>query len=137
MHGSCPSCRHVFLNIRQPSESDEELSDDDEYLPNEDEEDEDPMTDADDFYEMDEFGLEMEEVDLNMYLNWEPSEIGDGAEDASSEWGLTDEESLSHSDGDMSFESDPASLQNDADIVIRDDVDDESPDFGSSNDDEK
>jgi hypothetical protein len=40
-NGSCPTCRHKFLDIRPPSDSDEESSDGGEYIPNLDEEDDD------------------------------------------------------------------------------------------------
>ncbi|KAF9263454.1 hypothetical protein L218DRAFT_959004 [Marasmius fiardii PR-910] len=33
MHGNCPTCRHTFLNIRPPSDSDDESSDGGEYIP--------------------------------------------------------------------------------------------------------
>ncbi|KAJ3986922.1 hypothetical protein F5890DRAFT_1501268 [Lentinula detonsa] len=137
MHGSCPSCRHVFLDIRPPSDSDSESSDGGEYFPNEEEEEDPYMSDTDDFTEMDEFDFEMEEVDLDMYQNWEPSDIGDEIEDVSLEWGLTDGESFSNSDEEVSLESDPASLlQRDGNIVIRGDVD-ENLDVDSLNDEEK
>ncbi|EAU84747.1 hypothetical protein CC1G_00266 [Coprinopsis cinerea okayama7 len=40
-HGSCPTCRQPFLDIRFPSETDDESSDGGEYVPTEDFEDED------------------------------------------------------------------------------------------------
>ena len=39
-HGTCPACRHVFLDIRPISESDGESSDGD-YIPDEDEDEDD------------------------------------------------------------------------------------------------
>lgn len=68
------------------------------------------MVDTDGFTEADEFDVEMEEVDLDVYQNWEPSDIEDVADDGSSEWGLTDGDSFSNSDGDMSLESESASV---------------------------
>jgi hypothetical protein len=40
-HGTCPACRHLFLDITPPTESDDESSDGGEWLPssNEDESD--------------------------------------------------------------------------------------------------
>ncbi|KAF8640149.1 hypothetical protein AX17_001385 [Amanita inopinata Kibby_2008] len=35
-HGSCPTCRQIFLNVRPLTESDEESSDGGEYIPSED-----------------------------------------------------------------------------------------------------
>ncbi|PFH46168.1 hypothetical protein AMATHDRAFT_156087 [Amanita thiersii Skay4041] len=48
-HGSCPTCRHIFLNIKPSSESDDESSDGGEYIPPEDPEDEDMYNDIDAF----------------------------------------------------------------------------------------
>ncbi|KAL0577725.1 hypothetical protein V5O48_004274 [Marasmius crinis-equi] len=64
---------HKFLDIRTPSDSDDESSDGGEYLPNPDEDedeeslynydiDTDPLTDAD---------MEVEEMDLDVYNAWE------------------------------------------------------------------
>lgn len=66
------------------------------------------LLDTDDMLEADEFDFEMEGVDLDIYQNWEPTDVEDNIEDVSSEWGLTDGDSLSNSDGDISFESDSA-----------------------------
>jgi hypothetical protein len=44
-HGTCPTCRHPFLEIKPPSESDDESSDGGEWLPTE----EDDLDDGDDF----------------------------------------------------------------------------------------
>ncbi|KAJ3869674.1 hypothetical protein EV359DRAFT_76472 [Lentinula novae-zelandiae] len=138
MHGSCPSCRRVFLDIRPPSDSDGESSDGGEYLPNEeDEEDEDLyLLDTDDMVEADEFDFEMEEVDLDIYQNWEPSDVEDNIEDVSSEWGLTDGDSLSNSDCDISFESDSAPIHSDDNVIIQQDAD-TNFDIDFSDEDEK
>ncbi|KAJ4466498.1 hypothetical protein J3R30DRAFT_3586891 [Lentinula aciculospora] len=126
MHGSCPSCRRVFLNIRPPSDSDGESSDGGEYLPNEEDEEEDSyMLDTDYFDDADEFDFEMEEVDLDMYRNWQRNDACDEIGDASSECSLTDGESLMNSDEEISFESDSASaVHGDGDIIIQKDEDD-------------
>ena len=39
-HGNCPTCRHTFLDIRVPTDSDGESSDGD-YIPDEEDDDED------------------------------------------------------------------------------------------------
>jgi hypothetical protein len=44
-HGICPACRHPFLDIKPPSESDDESSDGGEWLPEEHEE----LDEAEDF----------------------------------------------------------------------------------------
>ncbi|KAK1224396.1 hypothetical protein PQX77_012692 [Marasmius sp. AFHP31] len=76
MHGNCPTCRHIFLDIRPPSDSDDESSDGGEYMPNPDEDDDesiynydidtDPLTDADDQGSVDTDGM-----DLDEYNTWE------------------------------------------------------------------
>ncbi|KZW03754.1 hypothetical protein EXIGLDRAFT_758079 [Exidia glandulosa HHB12029] len=85
-HGSCPSCRDVFLEF--PREEDIESSDGGEYIPDDDEE---MGTD----YDYDGFGTDGDvytEDDLDM------SDWGDAAEE-----------------DDYSFSSDPASATNDDD----------------------
>jgi len=67
-HGSCPTCRQVFLDIRPPSESDDESSDGGEYIPNEHDDDFDDFDDdaviaTDEFSDAAEFEVdEMEPV---------------------------------------------------------------------------
>ena len=69
-HGTCPACRHAFLDIPPPSDSDTE-SEDGDYIPDEDEDDMDteddldfePEVDWDTFAEMD----EEEEVDADLF----------------------------------------------------------------------
>lgn len=112
-HGSCPTCRRTFIsNIRPPSDSDGESSDGGEYIPNDEEDDEEDsyLVDTDGFTEADEFDVEMGEVDLDVYQSWQPSDIDDAVDDGSSEWGLTDGDSVSNSDGDISFESESVSV---------------------------
>jgi hypothetical protein len=81
-HGSCPTCRHVFLDIRPPSESDDESSDGGEYLPDEHDDDVDDV-DEEAFIATDEFSdaaeYEAEEMDLDLGNEWdhEAQEIDD------------------------------------------------------------
>ncbi|KAF9247253.1 hypothetical protein BU15DRAFT_58118 [Melanogaster broomeanus] len=77
-HGSCPTCRHPFLDIQPLAESDAESSDED-YLPDEDDDEEDDFLGEDDFE--DEFEVEEMEVDLNDI--W-----GDLEYDADGDWGV-------------------------------------------------
>ncbi|TFK28784.1 hypothetical protein FA15DRAFT_691563 [Coprinopsis marcescibilis] len=66
LHGSCPTCRHPFLELHLPSETDDESSDGGEYIPNEDFEEEDETFDfTDGFSEAD--GPEAE-ISLEDYL---------------------------------------------------------------------
>ncbi|KAG6855144.1 hypothetical protein C0991_006073 [Blastosporella zonata] len=114
MHGNCPTCRHIFLDIRPPSDSDDESSDGGEYIPGDedfiDDEDDafmdtdgfsdafdyttDDMADALDWGEEDNRDTDMEDVELD--------EV-----DHESEWGLTDgESSMASEDVDTSFKHD-------------------------------
>ncbi|KAG7449315.1 uncharacterized protein BT62DRAFT_992354 [Guyanagaster necrorhizus] len=109
LHGSCPTCRHIFLDIRPPSESDDESSDGGEYIPNDDEDDEAfyGEVEYEDFIEVDEDLIDIDpddyspvdEMDLDMYRTWQMQE----RDDFEGEWGLTDAESDSPSEGDMSW----------------------------------
>ncbi|KAF8192557.1 hypothetical protein BJ912DRAFT_1057906 [Pholiota molesta] len=116
-HGSCPTCRHTFLNIRPLSAvSDDESSDGGEYVPNpedfEDEDEEHSLTSTGmdvDFGDIwgehgDDLALGVElECDVEGDSIMGDSEMGDVDEDeydeeendASFEWGLTDGESES------------------------------------------
>ncbi|KAI1786686.1 hypothetical protein LXA43DRAFT_1032914 [Ganoderma leucocontextum] len=105
-HGSCPSCRHVFSSVRPPSDSDNESSDGD-YVPGDDEEDDedDGFLDSDGFMEtesvLDDMDIEDDlsvgahgdisefdvDVDLDIDL-WEEEEADVNMED--SNWGLSD-----------------------------------------------
>ncbi|KAE9410445.1 hypothetical protein BT96DRAFT_871338 [Gymnopus androsaceus JB14] len=139
MHGSCPTCRRTFIsNIRPPSDSDGESSDGGEYIPNDEEDDEEDsyLVDTDGFTEADEFDVEMGEVDLDVYQSWQPSDIDDAVDDGSSEWGLTDGDSVSNSDGDISFESESVSVHSDTNIIIQEDEDDNRS-VSSQNDENK
>jgi hypothetical protein len=84
-HGSCPTCRHIFLDIRPPSESDGESSDGDyNYEDEEDVEEE----------------LEVDEMDLD------EDEDMDGEE----EW---DDRDTTFSEADMSISGEVAALAED------------------------
>ncbi|KAF8915936.1 hypothetical protein CPB85DRAFT_387948 [Mucidula mucida] len=121
MHGSCPTCRNVFLSIRPPSESDDESSDGGEYIPEDDDEDFFMGTDEmeiDDFEDVDDsFGGvgDLEPIDLDDYRDWEWQDQEDMG-------GLTDGESESSpSEGDMSWnDGDNAVIADDVDIVESD-----------------
>ncbi|KIL70102.1 hypothetical protein M378DRAFT_156158 [Amanita muscaria Koide BX008] len=54
-HGSCPTCRHKFLSVRPPSDSDDESSDGGEYVPPSDdfEDEDDGFLDTDGFTDAD------------------------------------------------------------------------------------
>jgi hypothetical protein len=90
-HGSCPTCRHVFLDIRPPSESDDESSDGGEYVPHEHDDDFDDFDD-DAFIATDEFSdaaeFEVEEMELDRSNEWD-NEDQDVDEDGL-EWAATD-----------------------------------------------
>ncbi|KIJ70002.1 hypothetical protein HYDPIDRAFT_171924 [Hydnomerulius pinastri MD-312] len=89
-HGSCPTCRHPFLDIQPLTESDAESSDGD-YVPDEDdEEEEDDFLGGDDFE--DEFEVEEMEVDLDDI--WDDSEYDDDGE-----WGDMDHRSEAELEG--------------------------------------
>ncbi|KAJ7179946.1 hypothetical protein C8R43DRAFT_1117287 [Mycena crocata] len=72
LHGSCPTCRYEFLDIHPPG-SDDESSDGGEYIPNEEDEDEedifidtsDGFTDAD---------FDVEDMDVDFDDLWERSD---------------------------------------------------------------
>ncbi|KAI0637999.1 hypothetical protein C8Q77DRAFT_1088849 [Trametes polyzona] len=98
-HGSCPSCRNVFSSIRPPSDSDNESSDGD-YVPGDDEEDDedDGFFDSDGFMETESVFDDMDmEEDVEVDADVDIDEEGDAdlwdveAGDASMEnWGLSD-----------------------------------------------
>ncbi|KAF5369857.1 hypothetical protein D9758_001097 [Tetrapyrgos nigripes] len=125
MNGKCPYCRHAFLDIRPPSDSDGESSDGGEYIPmDDDDEEEDSFTlDTDGFTEASDFDVEVvEDIDIGLYQNWrEPS--SDDVADVSSDY-LTDGDSLSTSE-DLSLGSDEMEAQLDDIIAIHEDDSDE------------
>ena len=97
-HGSCPTCRHIFLDIRPPSESDGESSDGDYNYEDEEDDDDD---EEDDFLDDDaEEELEVDEMDLD------EDEDMDGEE----EW---DDRDTTFSEADMSISGEVAALAED------------------------
>jgi len=98
LHGNCPTCRHKFLDVQLPSESDDESSDGGEYIPDVDfDEDDDGFVDTDGFSDVD-IGTEMDEAG-----EWEDG-VSEGdivmndmddidQVDANTEWRFADEES--------------------------------------------
>lgn len=96
-HGSCPTCRHVFLDIRPPSESDDESSDGGEYIPNDHDDDFDDI-DEDAFIATDEFSdaadFEVEEMEVDQGSEWDNEDPDDGFE-----WTATDGDFSSVVDG--------------------------------------
>lgn len=107
-HGTCPTCRHTFLDVKPISESDNESSDDD-YIPH-DEEFEDEDEDEDDFEFTDDdgddesdFSLELDPRGLDEFVDAQEEITGEDEadEDSMRNWGLSDGDSLS--DGEFSF----------------------------------
>ncbi|KZT13066.1 uncharacterized protein LAESUDRAFT_754084 [Laetiporus sulphureus 93-53] len=80
LHGTCPTCRHQFANIRPVSESDNESSDGD-YMPNEDEEEEDE-DDGNITIDVDEDDFEAFEMDMS-FMDTDEDETEDSAETGS------------------------------------------------------
>ncbi|KAJ7228706.1 hypothetical protein GGX14DRAFT_414472, partial [Mycena pura] len=81
LHGNCPTCRYDFLDIHPPG-SDDESSDGGEYIPNEDDEDEEDsyLFTSDGFTDAEDADMDLEEDDL-----WERSDADDIDTRASSE----------------------------------------------------
>jgi len=125
-HGSCPTCRNSFLDIRPPSDSDDESSDGGEWIPDEHEEDEDEdaFLDTDDFSETGEFDAEQMELDLEDIWDMEDNEM---------DWGLTDGDSESFSEGMSSTNleegTDEHTLQMDVSVSIHEDEEPEGDGF--------
>ncbi|KAI0268182.1 hypothetical protein BC834DRAFT_968392 [Gloeopeniophorella convolvens] len=123
-HGTCPTCRHEFLPDLRPVDSDTESSDGGEYIPTEYDGDTDIDTDEDRF--MDSDGIDMETMDVDGHALY-PGDIDetpptryrsslqevetlsnygsdvwwDDTVDGEQEWGLTDGESMSTSEGEL------------------------------------
>jgi hypothetical protein len=108
-HGTCPACRHVFLDIRQRDESDSESSDGD-YVPGEDDEEEaytdediewtsdsEPLSDSTD--------LEEDEVDTE-YTGRRLEDVNVPTEN----FGLSQGSDSPPEDGDSFGKNDPISL---------------------------
>ncbi|GJE84983.1 C3HC4-type zinc finger protein [Phanerochaete sordida] len=109
-HGTCPACRHTFLDVQPVSESDGESSDGD-YVPDyddwDDDEDVDFSTDEGSDFAVDPFEAEHEpdawDFDAGLMDGlereaWRPSSQFDPLEN----WGLSDGDSLSEGDRTMS-----------------------------------
>ncbi|KAJ6614289.1 hypothetical protein B0H10DRAFT_164164 [Mycena sp. CBHHK59/15] len=113
-HGSCPTCRYEFLDIRPPG-SDDESSDGGEYIPNEDDDEEDDIfidgfTDAD-------FDTEDMDVDLDDLLDRsDDDEMPIGAESEPS------------SEGDIGVDQDDVPVEVSVSIMGDDDSLDDSSD---------
>ncbi|TFY80154.1 hypothetical protein EWM64_g3859 [Hericium alpestre] len=142
-HGTCPTCRHPFLPALRPIDSDAEESDGGEYVPTEYDADTDMDSDYEDgFMDSDGFDIETMDIEPVQGLTAEvasgsheddadesmaDTEAADALEtfgsqqgwwDASThEWGLTDGDSLSASEGELSL-TDPSSGM-EGDIQIR------------------
>ncbi|KAG6814215.1 hypothetical protein H0H92_000892 [Tricholoma furcatifolium] len=123
-HGNCPTCRHKFLDISPPSESDDESSDGGEYIPDEDFDDEDDgFMDTDGF--SDTFGYTTDDMEYDG-ADWGESDARDtdmeqdvefdGVDDES-EWGLTDGESAPE-DVDASFMMNEVALAEGAQVEV-------------------
>ncbi|KAJ7591115.1 hypothetical protein C8J56DRAFT_1047334 [Mycena floridula] len=113
MHGSCPTCRQPFLDIRPKSESDDESSDGGEYIPEEDDEEEG-------FADTDGFTSEMEQGDMSIDQEWEGTDFGEDMD-----WGLTDGEETSEGDMSLGEEVDDADVA--VEITASSSSDDLSP----------
>ncbi|KAG5646601.1 hypothetical protein DXG03_002905 [Asterophora parasitica] len=113
-HGNCPACRDFFLDIRLPSESDDESSDGGEYIP---EEHEHGIEDGDDaWFDDDGFSdaAEYQSDDMDIDTFGEVGDMSDLADYTDDEvaWGFhTDDEGSSEIGGDydaaMEFSEEP------------------------------
>ncbi|EPQ58994.1 hypothetical protein GLOTRDRAFT_135989 [Gloeophyllum trabeum ATCC 11539] len=118
LHGTCPICRHRFLDIKPPSESDDESSDGGEWLPNSNSDDPDFEDEEDVFMdETDEFGDVEPDVDLRDGtgigdMDWQTDGTDwdeDGGLGTDEDWGLTDwDSSMSSESGFASAEESTA-----------------------------
>ncbi|KAF8076336.1 hypothetical protein FPV67DRAFT_1776870 [Lyophyllum atratum] len=112
LHGNCPTCRHVFLDIRPPSESDDESSDGGEYQPEDDYDLENDFEDDEGFIDTsdgfsDAFDYLAEDMEMDAEEEWgdEVTDVDADMEDAIDDmedeaaWGLTDGESSYMSEG--------------------------------------
>ncbi|KAK2466176.1 hypothetical protein APHAL10511_001818 [Amanita phalloides] len=117
-HGSCPACRHTFLSIRPPSESDDESSDGGEYMPPSDdfEDEDDGFLDMDGFTDAEEFTEGYAEDDVQVFSDpWDydlgpPADMDEDVEIHSDVYGF--DEGLT--EGDSASMSDIASLEVDS-----------------------
>ncbi|KAG5639014.1 hypothetical protein H0H81_007922 [Sphagnurus paluster] len=145
LHGNCPTCRNIFLDIRLPSDSDDESSDGGEYVPDDDfdEDEDDGFVDNEGFSDaLDHLSEEMEtdsaiewddaatDLDLADMDDLDAAEYMDDDDDL---WGLTDGESshVSESEGadDAAMESeggiplDTTTLDIELNLAVQDDPD--------------
>ncbi|KAI0068749.1 hypothetical protein BV25DRAFT_1817662 [Artomyces pyxidatus] len=113
-HGTCPACRHEFLPELRPVDSDVESSDGGEYVPTEYDADSDFDTDYDEGSD----GIDLETMDVDAEPSddvapWTNSDEVEVASvyrsdsewwdvDGEQEWGLTDGDSMSASEGELS-----------------------------------
>jgi hypothetical protein len=127
MHGTCPTCRHPFLDIRPPSESEDESSDGGEYVPDYDF-DTDGFTDAED-YDDEEIEREMMELEAMDDSGYNEPVRHERMFDADSEHGdnvemlglLFEDEGLSTADLDWLLENEHSS-PHPPDITISEDT---------------
>ncbi|PSR75031.1 hypothetical protein PHLCEN_2v9361 [Hermanssonia centrifuga] len=104
-HGTCPACRHTFLDVKPPSDSDNESSDGD-YIPgdDEDEDEDDGFLDTDGFTDTDEFDFEVGmDIDGDGFHDYEVELDEDIEVDADLDaWGVAEDgnmDNLGLSDG--------------------------------------
>lgn len=107
-HGSCPTCRNIFLNIRPPCDSDGESSDGD-YFPNEEEEEEEEFIDDD---IEDEFDVDETELILDWDDILEGGRLMEVDMNEGDEWG---DEDTTFSEADMSISAEIVTLAEDDD----------------------
>ncbi|KAJ7781285.1 hypothetical protein B0H16DRAFT_1710509 [Mycena metata] len=93
LHGSCPTCRDEFLDIHPPG-SDDESSDGGEYIPEDDEDEDDVFNTSDGFTDTD-FDMD---VDLEEDT-WERSSDGEGMQVGGAESEPSSEGDNSNEDG--------------------------------------
>ncbi|KIP07680.1 hypothetical protein PHLGIDRAFT_117858 [Phlebiopsis gigantea 11061_1 CR5-6] len=101
-HGTCPTCRHSFLDVKPVSESDYESSDED-YIPGEDDFDEDEDIEFEFTDNESDFNLELDPRALQDFVDALAHLAGEDEVDGDSmrNWGLSDGDSIS--DEDLSF----------------------------------
>lgn len=98
-HGTCPACRHSFLDVNPVSESDNESSDED-YIPGEDDFDEDEDIEFEFTDNESDFNLELDPRALQEFVDALAHLAGEDEVDGDSmrNWGLSDGDSLSDED---------------------------------------
>ncbi|KAJ7047419.1 hypothetical protein C8F04DRAFT_1247073 [Mycena alexandri] len=108
LHGSCPTCRDEFLDIHPPG-SDDESSDGGEYIPEDDEDEDDVFNTSDGFTDTD-FDMD---VDLEEDM-WERSSDGERMQ-------VNGAESEPSSEGDNSIEEDGVEVEVNVSVMEHDD----------------